>query len=247
MTNTAKQAWQASVRQATYYEIVIESAASAHVPRRVGKPAAQQVMGEKTLQEIPSSSPEYDLYTIKLVKQGNRDMFRELVLKYQEEIYSLVLRLVGDAALAQQLVVEIFVRAYRHLLRFPRREAFADWLLKLALDHMNHFYSSKRFRRWAAAGPPCDLKIVQCRDLEERERRIQLVNCFQRGLADLPADLRDVLVVAGLAGRDWADTAALLNIRVACARRRLNRARLSVKKKFRRLTKAGAHQSSGGV
>ena len=71
---------------------------------------------------------------------GSESAYRGLVERYQRPIYSLLLRMVRDAALAEDLAQEVFVKAIRALHTFDRRRQLSSWLFKIAhntaIDHL---------------------------------------------------------------------------------------------------------------
>jgi hypothetical protein len=69
-----------------------------------------------------SSAEETDHQLVERVQKGDRRAFDVLVLKYQHRIYSLVTRFVRDPDEVQDVVQEAFIKAYRALPGFPRRE-----------------------------------------------------------------------------------------------------------------------------
>ena len=72
--------------------------------------------------------------------RGSQDAFRELVVRFERPVYSLVQRMVHDPATAEDLAQEVFVKAYRRLDSFDPQWKFSSWLFKIAhnttIDHL---------------------------------------------------------------------------------------------------------------
>ncbi|HEU0129959.1 MAG TPA: sigma-70 family RNA polymerase sigma factor, partial [Mycobacteriales bacterium] len=73
------------------------------------------------------------------VAAGDADAMAALVRRYQRRVYGLARTVLGDAAAAEDVAQEAFVRAWRHAEAFdPRRASAATWLLaitrNLAID-----------------------------------------------------------------------------------------------------------------
>ena len=72
--------------------------------------------------------------------RGSQDAFRELVVRFERPVYSLVLRMVQDPGTAEDLAQEVFVKAYRRLDTYDPQWKFSSWLFKIAhnttIDHL---------------------------------------------------------------------------------------------------------------
>jgi RNA polymerase sigma-70 factor (ECF subfamily) len=75
---------------------------------------------------------ELDHQRVVLALQGDHDAFAELVNHYQRAVYGLTLRMLGDAAEAEDAAQETFLRAYRHLEKYDAARPFRTWLLSIA-------------------------------------------------------------------------------------------------------------------
>ncbi len=71
---------------------------------------------------------------------GSEDAYREIVLRYQRPIYSLILRMIRDNAQAEDLAQDVFVKAFAALKSFDPGRKFSSWLFKIAhnaaIDHL---------------------------------------------------------------------------------------------------------------
>src|SRR3954463_5032310 len=72
--------------------------------------------------------------------RGSQDAFRELVLRFERPVYSLVQRMVQNPATAEDLAQEVFLKAYRRLDTYDAQWKFSSWLFKIAhnttIDHL---------------------------------------------------------------------------------------------------------------
>ncbi|MFO0447881.1 MAG: sigma factor, partial [Pseudomonadota bacterium] len=69
-----------------------------------------------------------DLALVERVQRGDRKAFDVLVLRYQHKVLKLVMRYIRDAAEAEDVAQEAFVKAYRALPAFRGDSAFYTWL-----------------------------------------------------------------------------------------------------------------------
>jgi RNA polymerase sigma factor (sigma-70 family) len=69
-----------------------------------------------------------DITIIKLILQGQQSAYAALVSRYQQYVYTLVMRYVNDRELAEELAQDVFVKAYRYLADFKGASKFSTWL-----------------------------------------------------------------------------------------------------------------------
>ncbi|HYN22665.1 MAG TPA: sigma-70 family RNA polymerase sigma factor, partial [Thermoanaerobaculia bacterium] len=63
---------------------------------------------------------------------GSQEAFRELVVRFERPVYSLIARMVQDPAMAEDLAQESFVKAYRSLRTYDASRKLSSWLFKIA-------------------------------------------------------------------------------------------------------------------
>jgi len=93
-----------------------------------------------------SSPPDNpDAMFLQQLQAGDEPAYRELFARWQRPILSFVYRLTGDAAAADDLAQEVFVRVFRNIGEYrqrPGHAAFSTWLFQIArntaLDHLRH-------------------------------------------------------------------------------------------------------------
>src|SRR3569832_866895 len=92
----------------------------------------------KTAPKTPGVSVREQLRTLDdsaVVAQflgGEERAFQELVDRYQTRLLNFVYRTIGDREKSEDLVLEVFIRVYRHLHRFDRSKKFSTWAYTIA-------------------------------------------------------------------------------------------------------------------
>ncbi|HEY57382.1 MAG TPA: sigma-70 family RNA polymerase sigma factor [Anaerolineae bacterium] len=179
---------------------------------------------------------EPDLLTA--ARRGDLEAFNRLVLAYQEEVYALAYRMLGDPEAAADATQEAFLSAWRHLKGF-RGGSFRGWLLRIAT---NACYDElrRRGRRpqvplegtdeeteadalpWMTDPNPASSPETM---LQRREVQQALETCIRR----LPPKLRTVLLLVDVHGLDYAQAAASLDVPLGTVKSRLARARRAMR------------------
>ncbi len=72
-----------------------------------------------------------DIAVIQLVLQGQQSAYGVLVEKYQQYVFTLVMRHVNNRELAEELAQDVFVKAYKYLADFRGTSKFSTWLFTI--------------------------------------------------------------------------------------------------------------------
>jgi RNA polymerase sigma-70 factor (ECF subfamily) len=103
------------------------------------------------------AGPDDDSLVLK-AQQGDVHAFDVLVERYQSKIYGLVYNMTSNREDAEDLVQEIFVKAYRALPRFKGKSSFYTWLYRIAVNKTIN-YRKKRNRKRAMSLDEFDSEI----------------------------------------------------------------------------------------
>lgn len=164
-----------------------------------------------------------DLEEERLVRDLRRDAtasFEQLYARHHRRIYGLAFRLTGRPSEAEELVQEVFVRAWDHRAGFRGALHFGRWLRRVAV---NTWISQLRRRE-----PASTLED----DADEIERRPAADGAppgtrldLEAAIAALPPRLRAVLLLFDLYGLRHEEIADQLEITVGASKVQLHRAR----------------------
>lgn len=69
---------------------------------------------------------------IQQVLRGNQQAFAVLVSRYQQFVFTIVLRYINNREEAEELAQDVFVKAYRYLADFKGQSKFSTWLYTIA-------------------------------------------------------------------------------------------------------------------
>lgn len=85
-----------------------------------------------------------DLELVGAFRHGEETAFNEIVVRYQEKVYWTVRRFVNDHDEADDIVQEVFVKAYDGLKRFRGESGLYTWLYRIAVNlSLNHLRKLK--------------------------------------------------------------------------------------------------------
>jgi RNA polymerase sigma factor (sigma-70 family) len=88
---------------------------------------------------------ELDPSTLQRAQRGDRAAFEAIYRQYRRASYTLALRVLGEAAAAEDVVQDVFVRLFDAIKRFRGAAPFGAWLRRLVA---NATVDELRRRRW---------------------------------------------------------------------------------------------------
>jgi len=146
------------------------------------------------------------------------------VRRYQGRVYGLAVSMVGDAALAQDVAQEAFLRVWRHAVVFDRRRAaVSTWVLTIT---RNLAVDALRLRRpvvtdpsdlfWAGLAARGPLTEERAEQADTRER-------VAAALSALPAQQGRAVVLAAVYGYTASEVSSLEGVPLGTAKTRIRR------------------------
>lgn len=166
--------------------------------------------------------------------RGERAAAAILFDRHAPMVERLLLRILGSDSELDDLVHEVFVRAFESAHRLRDPDAFAGWLRRLAVcAAMDLLRSRRRRRRWLWFLPPDEMPEVEAPGVDESTR--EAVKATYRLLDALPVEDRVAFTLRVLDGMPLASVALACECSLATAKRRISRAEQAF------LTAARAH------
>lgn len=171
---------------------------------------------------------------IQQAQEGDVAAFNRLVVQYQELVFNVAYRIMGDPAAAEDVAQETFITAHQSLRTF-RGGSFKSWLMRVAtnrcydelrrrkrrpqssLDEMTDENESYAFLRSPQDGP------------EAHRQRVELALAIERCLKDLPDDQRIVTVLGDVEGYDYQEIANITRVSLGTVKSRISRARAKLR------------------
>lgn len=167
---------------------------------------------------------------IAAAKSGDTRSFNQLVSQYQDMVYSVAYRILGDAEAAADASQDTFLSAYQAVGRF-KGGSFKAWLLRIAT---NACYDQLRVHKRRPSSSleaiytdsdPSSHFIDGRETPEEHALRSELGKVIQQGIETLPPDQRATLVLSDVQGMSYAEIAEITGASIGTVKSRLSRGR----------------------
>ena len=174
---------------------------------------------------------------VRRVRDGDSDLFYELVRPYERRVYSAAFAILRNSADAEDAAQEAILKAFRHIKQFREEARFSTWLLQIAVNEAR----MRRRRNHGEVMEPiadrpdeagnyvprdfADWREIPSETLERKEIREKLTEA----LASLGEIYREVFVLRDMQHLSIEETAEALKISTASVKTRLLRARLMLR------------------
>ncbi len=169
---------------------------------------------------------EYSI--IEQCRKGNSEVYVVLVERYQEMIYNVAFRMLGDSESARDIAQESFVAAYGALKDFRNDSKFSTWLCSIAMNKCrDHLRTQKDMIPLDAI---TDLAAARGLNPEEALSNKQLSRELQAALGALPEDYRQVIILKHVEGLDYKEMETVLGVSANALKVKTYRAREWLKK-----------------
>lgn len=183
---------------------------------------------------------------------GDDAAFDTLVQRYQDMVFNLAHRLLGNPDEAVDLSQEVFLQVYRKLGSFRRDSALRTWIYRIVINRaknrqrwwkrrigemtampLEEAEASRRLGAtngfgigpWRAPAPTNGLHVAPDEALERKERDHILHAAIER----LPFDQRTILLLKEIEGLSYEEIATTLDLPLGTVKSRLARARKSLR------------------
>lgn len=163
---------------------------------------------------------------------GREDSYTKLVDKYQKPIYFHIRKMIKEVELVDDLVQEVFMKAFHNLSSYSNEYAFSTWLYRIATNHTIDYLRKKKLQT---------LSINQPYTTKDGEMEIQLPDetyatdepvikkqrkqIVQQAIADLPEKYRAVIEMRHMEEKSYQEIAEILDLPLGTVKAHIFRAR----------------------
>ncbi|HPH81830.1 MAG TPA: sigma-70 family RNA polymerase sigma factor [Flavobacteriales bacterium] len=92
-----------------------------------------------------SSKAQYDIQLVtRAIEKHDQAAYAELLDRYKESVYYLLLKMVNNKDDAEDLTIEAFGKAFKNIAQYTPNFAFSTWLFRIATNNCIDFIRKKR-------------------------------------------------------------------------------------------------------
>lgn len=179
---------------------------------------------------VDAASTDEDL--VLALRGGDMGAFDRLYARYEQRLYGYIRRIVGEAAVADDLFQDVFLTVLRDRSYDPTRGRFAAWLFTVARNRCLAGQRLDRHRDALREQAGVHLQPAPAADPELRHGQVARVHA---AMAALPEPQRQLILLKQLGDLSYREIAALLGVAEGTIKSRLHAATQA----FRRLLTPG--------
>lgn len=215
----------------------------------------------------PSEDDARDLALIRQIREGGpaeRQAWTELVRRYQDRLFAVCMRMVGNREVAGDLTQDAFVKVIQGLETYDGRSKFSTWLFRVAMNVCLSHLRAQKLRKHASLDHGVLASLVRgggdsgndrgsitvssafagsaAADGPDREQtgplgveKAALRRTVSAALASLASEHRAILILRDVQGLEYDQIAVALEIAQGTVKSRLFRARAALREAFEKL------------
>lgn len=186
---------------------------------------------EHTTRQDASSSSLQDDHWVVLAVRGDEKAYSELTQKYQKPLYFHVCKMIRNPDFAEDLVQDIFLKAFKSLKNYKNDYAFSTWLYRIATNHTIDYLRKKKLETLSIHADDSDdtHATIQLADedsfTDEPMIRRERKNKVHEAIDQLPEKYREVILKRHIEEKSYQEIAEEMDIPLGTVKAHIFRAR----------------------
>ncbi len=189
-------------------------------------------------------TPAQEEKLIERLKLRDEAAFRTFVRQYQDKIYNLVFRMMGNAQEAEDVSQEVFITVFKNIDAFRGDARFSTWLYRIAINHCKNRlkYLGRRAGGRTQTLDDTPEATIGMSPLQNNLPRPdnqaigkELEGIMQRAIAQLEEEHRVLIVLRDIENMPYNEITEITGLNPGTVKSRLHRARVALKEQVRRL------------
>lgn len=186
---------------------------------------------EHTTRQDASSSSLQDDHWVVLAVKGDEKAYSELTQKYQKPLYFHVRKMIRKPDFTEDLVQDIFLKAFKSLKSYKNDYAFSTWLYRIATNHTIDYLRKKKLETLSIHADDSDdtHATIQLVDVDSftdepmirRERK----NKVHEAIDQLSEKYREVILKRHIEEKSYQEIAEEMEIPLGTVKAHIFRAR----------------------
>ena len=222
-----------------------DSAEAGETTGHEGRDADQASDANETLSEDPKAiERRLERQLVRRLKLGDERAFQEFVRQYQDRIFGLIFRLIGNRHEAEDLAQDVFISVHRHIHSYRQESRLYTWLFRIATNACKNRQKYLRGRAFhLRVGYDEKPEAPVARDEsgngyllhaplpspEAAAAGNHLSRAISRELSELPEEQRILIVLRDVEGLAYDEICRITGLVEGTLKSRLHRARLALK------------------
>ncbi len=182
-----------------------------------------------------------DVRLIEALREGSERAYEELLVRFQQPVYTLALRLLNDSAEACDVVQEVFLKVFRNISSFRGQSTLKTWIYRITVNEAHNarrwFFRHRRkeveldtspeeTRNWKEIIPdhsrsPFDVTF-------DREQHVMIEAALER----INPIFREAVVLRDITDMSYEEIAEILGVSLGTVKSRILRGREALREQL---------------
>ncbi len=206
---------------------------------------AQSLLGNSASLSILTGAhaglSEEDARILRGLQAGIEEAYEELIERYEQQLYGMIYRLLGNQMDAADVVQEIFLKVFRTINSFREQSSLRTWIYRIAINEAHNH------RRWFVrhcrcevsmdderAGGQCPLECAADPGRSPYEQALESENrtLIERALTRVSPVFRTAVVLRDIQNLSYEEIAEILQISLGTVKSRILRGREALRREL---------------
>lgn len=180
----------------------------------------------------PSASSLVDLELVNRAVGGDQKAFQLLFDKYREPLFYHILRMVRDREIIEDLLQEVFLKAFDNIYSYNTQYAFSTWLYRITTNHTIDYLRKKKLKTYSLDEPvqtkdgEVSIDVIdessESDDLIQRKQRSKIL---RQALDSLPDKYKQVIELRHMDELSYQEIADIMDLPLGTIKAHIFRAR----------------------
>lgn len=152
---------------------------------------------------------------VEIIRQKNPDRYDEIMDRYQGKLFAYLYRLVGSKEDAEDILQDVFLKAYENLNSYNSKRKFSSWIYRISHNEAVNYIrrkSLKKFISWESVVMSKDKLEISSREngvdknLLKKEKKQEL----EKAIENLPFKYKQILILRYFSEKSYQEISEIL-------------------------------------
>ena len=152
---------------------------------------------------------------IALIREKDSNRYSEIIERYQGKLFAYLFRLIGNREEAEDLLQDVFIKAYKNINSYDTSRKFSSWIYRIAHNEAVNFIKRrylKKFISWEDISSTKDK--MEAKSMDDGPDEIWLKKESTEGVGEaiqkLPLKYRQVLLLRYFSDKSYEEISEIL-------------------------------------
>jgi RNA polymerase sigma-70 factor, ECF subfamily len=192
------------------------------------------------LTDAQNGVSDEDARILRGLRAGIEGAYEDLIARYQQPVYGIAYRLLGNPADASDVVQEVFLKVFRGVRSFREHSSLRTWMYRIAVNeaHNHHRWFSRHCRREVAiedaVGASTALESAAHPGRSPFDHAVESENrtLIEEALANINPVFRTAVVLRDIENLSYEEIAEILQVSMGTVKSRILRGREALRREL---------------